>query len=188
MRKIRQFVLCLMVRCRFGLPARCRHFCGDSGQALAEFAVILAAIGIPLLMGTTDLAVLVYRSIEVSNAAHAGVLYGMTSATAASDTSTIAAAVKSEAADFNSSDLTITQKTYYACSAAEDGTQYTGTGNQVNSTALANAVAACPSGATNHYLEFVQVTVSAPVTPPFRCPGLPSTFHLNSTSVIQVVQ
>lgn len=188
MREIRQFVLRWLAGCRLRLAARGRHLAGDSGQALAEFAVILGVIGVPLLLGTTDLAFLVYDSIEVSSAAHAGAMYGMTSASAASETSSIVAAVQSEAADFASSSLTIAPTTYYACSAAEGGTQYTGSNNQVNSVALANAAAACPAGAANHYLEFVQVNVSASVTPPFHCPGLPSTFQLNSQSVMEVVQ
>ena len=44
---------------------------------------MIGVIGVPLLLVTTDLATIVYGSIEISNAAHAGAMYGMTSATAA---------------------------------------------------------------------------------------------------------
>jgi hypothetical protein len=171
-----------------GIPIRFRQLRGESGQALVELMLIISAIGVPLLLVTTDLATVVYGSIEVSNAAHAGAMYGMTSATAALQTSTITTAVENEAADFATANLTITPTTYYACSAAEGGTQYTGTSNQVNSTALTSAQAACPSGATNHYLEFVQVAVTGTVTPPFHCPGTPSSYSLKSTSAMEVEQ
>ena len=149
---------------------------------------MIGVIGVPLLLVTTDLATIVYSSIEISNAAHAGAMYGMTSATAATSTSTITTAAQNEATDFATANLTITPTTYYACSNAEGGTQYTGTGNQVNSTALTNVSAVCPSGAANHYLEFVQVVVVGTVTPPFHCPGTPTSYSLRSTSVMEVEQ
>jgi Flp pilus assembly protein TadG len=188
MKCIGQFVLCRLRNWLSCIPARCRELRGESGQALVEMMFMIGVIGVPLLLVTTDLATIVYASIEVSNAAHAGTMCGMASATAASQTSTITTAAQNEAADFSTSNLTITPTTYYACSSAEGGTQYTGTGNQVNSTALNNVSAVCPSGAANHYLEFVQVVVSATVTPPFHCPGTPSTYTLNSTSVMEVEQ
>jgi len=55
-------------------------------------------------------------------------------------------------------------------------------------TALTNVSAVCPSGAANHYLEFVQVVVVGTVTPPFHCPGTPTSYSLRSTSVMEVEQ
>jgi len=188
MRCIGQSVLCRLRNWLFRIPVRCRELRGESGQALVELMFMIGVIGVPLLLVTTDLAFVVYGSIEISNAAHAGAMYGMTSATNASATSTITTAVENEASDFATANLTITPTTYYACSASEGGTQYTGTGSQVNSTALTNVSAVCPSGATNHYLEFVQVVVIGTLTPPFHCPGTPSSYSLKSTSVMEVEQ
>jgi hypothetical protein len=121
------------------------------------------------------MATLIYGSIEVSNAAHAGAMYGMQNATLAGESSGITAAAQTEASDFGAN-LTVTPTTYYACSAALGGTQY--------STQSA-ATAAC-TGSGNHSLEFVQVAVSAPVTSPFNCPPLPASFTLRSISVMEV--
>jgi len=142
---------------------------------MLEMALMLAIFGIPLLLGTVEAATWVYASIEVSNAAHAGAMYAMTSSTFANDTSGITTAAQQEASDFGAN-LTVTPTAYYACSAALGGTQYT---------TQAAATTAC-TGAGDHPLEFVQVVASAPVTPPIRIPGLPKTFTLNGTSVMEV--
>jgi Flp pilus assembly protein TadG len=163
-----------------GILGHCRRVCGDSGNAVLEFAVIMAFLAPPLLLGTTDLAVLVYSSIEISNAAHAGAMYGMTNSNLASATAMIQIVAQNEASDFGTN-LVVTPTTYYACSADQGGAQYPTT-----TAGLAAAAAACPSSATNHYLEFLQVVASAPVTLPFSCCGLPKTTTLTRTSVMEV--
>jgi Flp pilus assembly protein TadG len=147
----------------------------ESGSSLVELAVILGLFGPLLLFGTVDIATAVYGSIEVENAAHAGALYGMRSATYAENASGIQTAAQGDAADFGTN-LTVASSIYYACSAAEGGTQYTSS---------SAATTAC-TGSGNHSLEFLQVTVSAPVSPALHLPTMPTTYTLTGKSIIEV--
>jgi Flp pilus assembly protein TadG len=149
----------------------------EAGSAIVELALILGLFGSPLLLGTVEIASLLYSSIEVSNAAHAGVMYGMMSSTYASDASGITNAAREEASDFGVS-LTATPSIYYVCSAALAGTQY----------ATQTAANTACTGTGNHSIQFIQVTASAAVTPPVRMPALPATITLSSTSAMEVEQ
>jgi Flp pilus assembly protein TadG len=157
---------------------RCRKQLGrESGNASLELALALSMFGAPLMLGTSEAAFMIYDSIEVSNAAHAGAMYGMISSTLASDTSGIQRAAQGEAADFGNN-LTVTPTVYYACSNAVTGTQY-------STESAASAV--CPgNNPSNHYLEFVQVASSISVTSPVQMPGLPKTWTLNGSSTMEV--
>jgi len=159
---------------------RCRGLRDESGSALVELAVVVAFLGIPLLLGTAEMASLVYDSIEISNAANAGSAYGMQSLTFASNTSGMTTAAQTEASDFGTA-LSVTPTSYYACSSAVGGTQYTGTNAQ------SNATAAC-TGTGNHALEFVKVTTSASVIPSIHWIGLPASYTLTGSSVSEVEQ
>ncbi|HTB98640.1 MAG TPA: TadE family protein [Terracidiphilus sp.] len=150
---------------------------GDtSGNASIELALAFSFLLTPLMLGTAEIAFVVYDSIEVSNAASAGAMYGMISSTLASNPSGIQAAAQAEASDFGSN-LSVTSSEYYACSSSIGGTQYT---------TQAAAAVVCPANASNHYLQFVQVNSTATVTPPVRIPGLPATWTLHGTSVMEV--
>jgi len=153
-----------------------KRLMNNAGNAALEFAFAFGIFGTPLLLGTTELSMLVYDSIELSNSAHAGAMYGMISSTFAGDTAGIQKAAQAEAADFGTN-VTVTPTTYYACSNAVDGTQYS----------LQSAAAAvCPANASNHYLQFVKVVSSMSITPPVTCPGLPKTWTVSGTSVMEV--
>jgi Flp pilus assembly protein TadG len=157
------------------LLAGCRLLREDSGSSLVEVALCISLVGLPLLVGTVELGSMMYGSIEVSNAAHAGSEYGMMSSTFAADSAGIISAAQGEATDFGAK-LTVTPTVYFACSQAVGGTQYT-------TQTAANA--AC-TGTLNHSLEFVQVSTSTSVTPPIRCPGLASSYTLVGMSVMEV--
>jgi hypothetical protein len=145
-----------------------------------ELALIVSLLGIPLLIGTAQMGILVYYSIEVSNAAHAATMYGMQSLVFASNTTGMITVARAEATDFGTS-MTVTPTTYYACSNAVGGTQYTGVAAQLTATL------ACTLS-LSHALEFVQVTTSVAVTPSIHLPGLPATFTLTGSSVMEVEQ
>jgi hypothetical protein len=153
---------------------------GDNGSALIELALIVALLGTPLALGTSEMGSVVYDSIEISEAANAGAWYGMQSSTFAADTAGITTAAQAEASDFGTK-LTVTSSTFYACSLAVGGTRYAG------ANALANATSGC-TGTTNHPLQFVQVNTSATVTPLVNCPGLAKIFTLGGLSVMEVEQ
>jgi Flp pilus assembly protein TadG len=152
----------------------------ERGSALVELAFFVTFFATPLLLGTADMGFLVYDSIEITNAAHAAAAYGMQSATLAANNAGMTTAAQTEAADFGTA-VTVSPTTYYACATAVGGTQYTG------SNAQSNATAAC-TGTSNHALQFVQVNTSASVTPPIRFPGLPASFTVRGTSVMEVEQ
>jgi len=153
---------------------------GEAGGALIELALAVSVLGVPLLLGTAEMGLVVYDSIEVSDAANAGAMYGMQSPTYATNTSGMTTAAQADAADFGAR-LNVTPAWYYVCALAVGGTQYTGANAQ------ANATAAC-TGAGNHALEFVQVNTSATVTPAIHCPGLPQSFTLTGQSAMEVEQ
>jgi len=155
-----------------GALARMRD---DAGGALIETAIALGLFGIPLLLGTVYSSFLLTSYIDVTDAAHAGAIYAMRSSTFAEDTTGIVTAAQGDASRFGSS-LTVTSGIYYVCSDSQDGTQYA---------TQSDATAAC-TGASTHPLEFVQVTASAPVTPPTTFPGMPKTMTLSSTSAMEV--
>jgi Flp pilus assembly protein TadG len=153
---------------------------GELGSSMVELALVVSLLGTPLLLGTGEMGLVVYDSIEVSNAASAGAYYAMQSSTFAGNTTGISTAAKAEAADVSNS-LSVTSSTYYACSAAIAGTQYTGTNAQ------ADATSGC-TGTGNHPLEFVKVTVSDTITPGIRLPSLAGSFALSRTAVMEVEQ
>ncbi len=148
----------------------------NTGSASLELALVFSILGAPLMLGSSETAFMIYDSIEVSNAAHAGAMYGMYSQTFATNTSQIQAVAQAEAADLQGQ-LTVTPSVYFACSATPGGTQYT--------TQIA-ATQACGTGASNHSLEFVQVNTSATINPPLHVPGLPNTWTLKGFSVMEV--
>jgi Flp pilus assembly protein TadG len=147
---------------------------GDAGGALIEMAFMMSLVGVPLLTGTIYTGQLLVDSVIVSNAAHAGAEYGMTSATIAQSNSDITTAAQQEATGLGAT-LNVTPTVYYACSNAIGGTQY-------STAALANA--GCTG--SSHTLEFIQVTASATVTPVCALPGLSKSVTLSSTSVQEV--
>ena len=77
------------------------HLRQDKGQAFVELALILPVF-LLLLVGTAEVGRLTYASIEVSNAARAGVAYAAQSHTTAQDTTNIQAAANNGIAARNS--------------------------------------------------------------------------------------
>lgn len=157
--------------------AKLRLWREESGNALVETAMCVSFLVMPLLLGTVALGGMTYTSIEVSNAAHTGAMYGMMSSTFAADSTGIVTAARAEAPDLGTN-LAVTPTVYYACSSSVGGTQY-------STQAAANS--SC-TGGSNHSLEFIQVVTSATVTSPIRCPGLPASYTLVGTSVMEVEQ
>lgn len=142
--------------------------CRESGQALIELALVLP-IFVLLLIGAVELARLAYASIEVSNAARAGIQYGAQNHNTAIDISGIKQAAINDGS--NIATLQATAVNFCICS---DGTSIT----------CANASINC----TARILDYVQVNTSAVVDPLFHCPGLPKTFTLVGRATMRVEQ
>lgn len=164
------------------LPRRlacCSRLRDEGGNALIELALLLSFLGVPMLLGTIELGVVVYSTIEVSDAASAGALFGMQNSGYAANTAGIVSVAQADAPEYGTN-LNVTPFTYYACTTAVGGTQYPTT-----SYTQAQATTAC-SGSGNEALEFLQVTTRATVTPAIVLPGLPKTYTVTGKSVLEV--
>jgi hypothetical protein len=170
-------------RLRRGVRVRRCDWRAECGGALVEVALIVSLLGLPLLLGSADLATLIYGSIEIDNAAHAGAMFGMQGTCCILQTAQMTSAAQNEAADFGTN-LTVTPTSYYACSAAQASPTWTGTAHVIDSTSLAAAKTHC-TGASGHVLAFVKVVTSAPITLPFHCCGLPASVTMSGSSVME---
>jgi Flp pilus assembly protein TadG len=142
----------------------------DCGQAFVELALILPLF-LLLLVGAAELGRLAYASIEVSNAARAGVAYGAQSHITASDIAGIQLAATQDAPEVSSLAATAT----ISCTCT-DGTTIT-----------------CSSGATRcaspaRVLEYVQVNTTAPIDTVFHLPAIPNSVTMRGQAIMRVEQ
>lgn len=134
----------------------------EAGQALVETALIFPIL-ITLLLGTVELARVVYAAIEVANAARAGAQYGAQSGFTASDTTGIATAAGADAA--NLTGLTTTSSYSCVCS---DG----------------SASTCQPTDCTNSRIEqTLTVNTSVTIDPIIHLHGLPTTYTLKGQAI-----
>ena len=141
----------------------------DSGQAFIELALSLSIL-IVLLTGAAEYGRLAYASIEVTNAARAGVAYGAQNHITASDNTGMQNAATNDGS--NIAGLSATATHFCNCS------------NSLG-TVSSCAPTAC-SGA--RIIEFVQVNTTAAFDPLFYVPGLPRTYNLTGQAVMRVEQ
>lgn len=154
------------------------HLREDKGQAFIELALILP-IFLLLLVGTAEVGRLAYASIEVSNAARAGVAYAAQSHTTAQDTANIQAAANSDSPDVPGLIATPT----YSCS-CESSTGVMGTAGSC--TGISTAPDSCPS--PSRIVLYVKVTTTATVDTAFHFPGLPASFTLRGSASMRAEQ
>jgi Flp pilus assembly protein TadG len=147
------------------------HLYEDKGQAFVELALVLP-IFILLMVGAVEVGILAYASIEVSNAARAGVAYGAQNHTTASDTANIQLAAQKDAPNITSLTTPVVTQVCY-CSPA-------------TSISCATAGTSCLS--PSHIIEYVQVQTAAPVSTLFHFPGIPSSVTLRGYAIMRVEQ
>jgi Flp pilus assembly protein TadG len=148
-----------------------QHFSGDLGQAFVELALVLP-IFILLLVGAAELGRIAFASIEVSNAARAGVAYAAQNHITASDTAGIQLAATQDATNIASMATPVVTQ---SCSCS-DGTAIT------CATALTNCTG------TAHIIEFVQVKTSAVLNTVFHLPAIPNSITLRGKAIMRVEQ
>lgn len=141
---------------------------GESGQALVELALVLPVF-VLLLIGSAEFARLAYASIEVANAARAGIQYGAQNRSTSVDLTGMEAAAVQDAANVTA--LQASAANFCVC----------GSGGPIN---CASAQSSC----NGRILDYVQVNTSATVDPLFHCPGLPKTFTMYGQAVMRVEQ
>jgi Flp pilus assembly protein TadG len=147
--------------------SHCASMRDDSGQALIETAVSLT-VCVTILLGAAEFGRIAYASIEVANAAHAGVSYGAESHASASDYSGMRTAATQEAPDV--SGMSATASHFCKCS---DGTAST---CNVTDCSLSRIIV------------YVKVTTTATVDPKIYVPGLPKSYTVNGSAIMRVVQ
>jgi Flp pilus assembly protein TadG len=155
-----------------------RDLHGDKGQAFVELALVLP-IFILMLVGIAEVGRLAYASIEVSNAARAGVAYAAQNHTTAQDSANIQLAATNDAPEVSS----LTAATSQSC-ACESSTGVMGALGSC--TAISTAAGSCPS--PSRIVLYVQVTTSAPVNTIFHFPGIPSTVTLRGFASMRAEQ
>jgi Flp pilus assembly protein TadG len=148
----------------------------SSGQAFVELALILPVL-VLMLVGAVEVGRLAYASVEVSNAARAGVAYGAQNSSTAADPANIRLAARQDAPD-----LTIlTATTSLACSCESSAGVITALGSCASN--ITN-LTTCPS--PSHIIQYVQVQTSAVVPTLFHFPGIPSTVTLGGYAIMRV--
>jgi len=143
---------------------------GNRGSAMLELGLLMPMFTL-LLAGSADFARFAYSSIEVSNAARAGIQYGMQNRNTALDLTGMAQAAVNDGPDVSELKATATQ--YCVCT---DGTSIT----------CANAGTKCLSPA--RILQYVQVNTTAQLNTMYNYPGLPTTMTLNGQASARVQQ
>jgi hypothetical protein len=139
----------------------------NSGQALVEAAIGMS-VCVTILIGASEFGRMAYASIEVANAAHAGVAYGSLSHTDAADNAGMQLAATQEAPDV--SGISATASHFCKCS---DGTAST------------CAVTDC---SLTRIIEYVQVQTTATYDPKIYVPGLARSYTLHGNAIMRVVQ
>jgi Flp pilus assembly protein TadG len=150
----------------------------NSGQAFVELALVLP-IFILLIVGIAEIGRLAYASIEVSNAARAGVAYAAQSHTTAQDSANIQLAATRDAPNIT----TLTATPSYSCSCESLGGVFTAPGSCAG---ISTAAGSCPT--PSRIVLYVQVTTSAPVNTLFHYPGIPNSLTLRGFANMRVEQ
>lgn len=141
---------------------RCRR-----GNALVETSMLLPVL-VALLIAAYEIAAAVYTSIEVSNAALAGVQYGMQSAATAADTKGIQTAASNDVLNIALGTTTVS----HSCICA-------------NGSASNCQPKDCSDSAN---ITILTVKTQATFTPVLRMPGIPSSFTMYGQAVQKVMQ
>jgi Flp pilus assembly protein TadG len=159
------------------LPARRGPLSSERGSSLVEASLLSIFVLIPLLLGAIDFGRGYYVSIEVANAARAGVQYGAQNEATLQDTTNIIKAVENEAPDVsttcgsgkNACWVSGYPQAQWGCECSNTSTSGGGT----DSCSLSQ-------GSCTHLVNFVVVTTKATYTPMFNFRGLFPPITLNS--------
>jgi Flp pilus assembly protein TadG len=155
----------------------------ELGSAFVELALVLPIFSL-LIVGAAEFGRLAYASIEVSNAARAGVSFGAQNHADASNSSEMAAVAALDASNIsgmtaNAGPCICPASSATASVPACSTTFFSGTPGSNSFT--------CPSTDTST-TEYVQVDTQATVSTLFHYPGLPTSYTLSGTATMTVEQ
>jgi hypothetical protein len=128
-------------------------------------------------VGGLEVGRLAYADIEVSNAARAGVAYGMQSDVFASDSAGIINAAKQDAPNMSTLAVDPPTLTCYCETTA-------GVTTAASCATITTNVGSCPSPSI--IVEYVQVNTSATINTAFHFPGIPNQVTLRGKSIMRV--
>jgi Flp pilus assembly protein TadG len=143
-------------------------FTNEKGTSVLELALVLPIL-LLILLGAIDFGRVFYASVEVTNAAHAGVQYGARSLTLANDTAGMQTAATNDAVDTSG----MTSNASYACKCPGSSTTVSCT----------SALLTC--GSTNPYELYVTVATQKSLTPMFPWPGIPNPIVVNASATMR---
>ncbi len=138
-----------------------------NGDALVEMAIVLPLLTL-ILLGAFDMGMAAYTSIEVSNAALAGVQYGAQNATAAGDVTGIQNAAAADA-----SNITLGPTSASHTCICADGSASTCQPTDCSGSAI---------------VTILTVQTQATFTPFFHLPSIPTSFTIQGQAIQKVMQ
>jgi Flp pilus assembly protein TadG len=138
-----------------------------TGQSVVEMALAMPLL-LLLIVGACDLARAFFQTIQLYNAARAGVQYGAQSITAAADSASISAAASADVSSLSGMSVSVSQCTCLS-------------GSNVSACGATSAYCSANSEST-----WVEVDTSAPFTTLIPYPGFPRAFTLSGKAVMQV--
>lgn len=151
---------------RLAMQTCLRKLKSEKAQSLIELAISVPVFAL-LLFGAIETGKVIYASIEVSDAAMAGVQYGTRTPTAAADSGGIQNAAAGDASNLP---LVTTSSLSCICS---DGT----------------ASACLPTDCSSSNIETIlTVQTQSTIDPMIHIPGLPNTFTLQGKAIQKVLQ
>jgi Flp pilus assembly protein TadG len=148
----------------------------DKGQAFVELALVLPVFTL-MLVGIVEVGRLEYASIEVNNAARAGVSYAAQTHTTAQDSTNIQLAATQDAPNLTK----MTAVASYSCSCE-------GSTGTLPAPADCSTISLTSCASPSRIVEFVQVNTTATVPTLFHFPGIASTITLRGQAIMRVLQ
>jgi len=142
----------------------------EEGGSLLEIAFLMPMFML-MLIGAAEMGRVAYYAIEVNSAARAGAVYAAQTHITAANTTNIALAANTDAA--NVGGVTTQVTTSCTCTSGTDIT-------------CSDPISSCAS--PYRIEEFVQVKTSATINPIFNYPGLPVSYALSGQSTMRVQQ
>jgi Flp pilus assembly protein TadG len=146
----------------------------DRGQSTLEFA-LMAPFLLLLLTGVVEIGRATFYTVEVNNAATAGVQFAAQNTITAANTALIQRTAQSDA---NVAGMSVLPS--YGCTCDEGA----GTSCTYPIPSQGACMNACPAGSQR--VECAQVLTQATITPLFHFPGLPTSYQANGRAVMRV--
>jgi Flp pilus assembly protein TadG len=146
----------------------------DVGSAAVELVVALPVL-VVLVVGTADLARVMYYAVELTNAARAGAQYAAFNSVQATQTSQIMAAAQNAAPNIGSITIELSSPPAVCRCVADNGSSFG---------ASVSCATTCPTG--QHLAETVTVSATRSFSPISALPGIPRTLFIRRSATFRI--